>query len=86
MALPSYASRSTTLGAMQFAVRDFSLMITRRELLEKSIAQLQTLANFLSDQLRETADRSAASETRACKEMLRAVSTLIQTYQSACAD
>jgi hypothetical protein len=61
-------------------------MITRRELLETSIAQLRTLANFLSDQLRETADRSAASETRACKEILRAVDTLIQTHESACAE
>jgi hypothetical protein len=61
-------------------------MITRRELLETSIAQLRTLANFLSDQLRETADRSTASETRACKEILHAVDTLIQTHESACAD
>lgn len=61
-------------------------MITRRELLEMSIAQLQTLADFLSDQLCATADRSAALETRACREILRAVSTLIQTHQSVCLD
>ena len=36
---------------MQFAVREFAMMITHRELLETSIAQLQTLAAFLNDQL-----------------------------------
>jgi len=61
-------------------------MITRRELLETSIAQLQTLADFLSDQLCASADRSAALETRACKEILCAVSTLIQTHQGVCVD
>jgi hypothetical protein len=67
---------------MQFEGREFALMITRRELLETSIAQLQTLAAFLSDQLSETAAGSAGSETRACEEILGAVSRLIQTHQS----
>jgi hypothetical protein len=67
---------------MQFEGREFALMITRRELLETSIAQLQTLAAFLSDQLSETATGSAGSETRACEEILGAVSRLIQIQQS----
>jgi hypothetical protein len=36
---------------MQSEGGELALMITRRELLETSIAQLQTLAAFLSDQL-----------------------------------
>jgi hypothetical protein len=40
---------------MQSEGGELALMITRRELLETSIAQLQTLAAFLSDQLSETA-------------------------------
>ena len=67
---------------MQFENREFAIMITRRELLETSIAQLQALAAFLNDQLSETADRSARLETRACEEILCAVSRLIQTHQS----
>ena len=66
---------------MQFEGGEFALMITRRELLETSIAQLQALAAFLSDQLRETADGSVGLETRACEEILSAVSRLIQTHQ-----
>jgi len=58
-------------------------MITCLELLETSIAQLETLAAFLSEQLSETPDRSVASEDRACREILSAVSTLIQTHQDA---
>ena len=69
--------------AMSVSVRDRHLMITRQELLETTVGQLQILADFLSDQLRETDVSSAASETRACKEILRAVSTLIQIHQSA---
>ena len=71
--------------SMQSTARDSALMITRRELLETSIAQLQMLADFLRDQLDESVDRSAASEGRACKEILRAVSALIQTHRS-CVD
>jgi hypothetical protein len=67
---------------MQSEGGELALMITRRELLETSIAQLQTLAAFLSDQLSETAHGSAGLETRACKEILCAVSRLIQIHQS----
>jgi hypothetical protein len=58
-------------------------MITCLELLETSIAQLETLAAFLSEQLSDTAERSVPSEARACREILSAVSTLIQTHQDA---
>jgi len=57
-------------------------MITTRELLDTSIAQLQTLAAFLGEQISESADGSAVLETRACKEILRALSALIQTHRS----
>ena len=67
---------------MQFEEREFAMVITRRELLETSIAQLQLLAAFLSDQLSETAVGSAGLETRACEQILGAVSRLIQTHQS----
>ena len=67
---------------MQFEEREFAVMITPRELLETSIAQLQMLAAFLSDQLSETADGSAGLETSACEEILRAVRMLIQTHHS----
>jgi hypothetical protein len=69
---------------MQFALREFAMMITRRELLETSIAQLQTLAAFLNDQLGESADDPAELETDACcKEILRALDELIHNHQSA---
>jgi hypothetical protein len=64
---------------MQSEGGELALMITRRELLDTSIAQLQTLAAFLGEQLSESADGSAVLETRACKEILRALSALIQT-------
>jgi hypothetical protein len=67
---------------MKSLARDSGLTITSRELLETSIAQLHTLASFLRDQLSESADGSAALETRACREILRAVSTVIQTHRS----
>ena len=66
---------------MQFEEREFALMITRRELLETSIAQLKTLAAFLSDQLADAADGSVALETRACKEILGVVGGLIESHQ-----
>jgi hypothetical protein len=67
---------------MKSIARDSGLTITRRELLETSIAQLQTLASFLRDQLSESVEGSPPLETRACKEILRAVSTVIQTHRS----
>ena len=66
---------------MQFAVREFAMMITHRELLETSIAQLQTLAAFLNDQLSESADGPAERETDACQQILRALGGLIQNHQ-----
>ena len=72
--------------SMQSEGGELALTITRRELLETSIAQLQTLTAFLSDQLSETARGSDGLETRACKEILCAVSRLIQIHQSRGAD
>jgi len=59
------------------------MMITRRELLETSIGQLQTLAAFLNDQLGESAEDPAELETDACKEILRALDELIHNHRSA---
>jgi hypothetical protein len=59
-------------------------MITSRELLDTSIAQLRTLARFLAEQLgegREGPDPTAA-ETRACLEVLRSLSALIVRLQA----
>jgi hypothetical protein len=57
------------------------MMITSRELLETSIAQLQTLACFLSDQLSESVDDPAELEADACKQILRALGELIRNHQ-----
>lgn len=60
-------------------------MITPRELLDTSIAQLATLVRFLGEQLREGregAERDAA-ETRACREIVRSLSVLILGLQAA---
>jgi hypothetical protein len=61
------------------------MMITPAELLDTSIAQLQTLAAFLGDQLGDRSARSAAStsEARACEEILRLLSTLILKLETA---
>lgn len=56
------------------------------ELLDISIAQLQTLRAFLSDQLREIGEESAQSataEVRACNEILLSLSSLIPDVQTA---
>ena len=55
------------------------MMITPAELLDTSIAQLETLAAFLGDQLGDASARPACStsETRACEEILRSLSMLI---------
>jgi len=47
------------------------MMITPAELLDTSIAQLETLAAFLGDQLGDRSARAASStsETRACEEI-----------------
>jgi hypothetical protein len=55
------------------------MTITPLELLDTSIAQLQTLVAFLDDQLGWT--ESATLETRACKEIARSLCVLIQTHR-----
>lgn len=55
------------------------MTITPPELLDTSIAQLQTLVAFLDDQLSWT--ESAALETRACKEIARSLCLLIRTHR-----
>ena len=50
------------------------------ELLDTSIAQLQTLVAFLDDQLSWT--QSAALETRACKEIAQSLCVLIQAHRA----
>ena len=59
---------------------------TPRELLDTSIAQLQMLAAFLSDQLGESADESASSaaaEIRACEEIVVSLGALIVKVRTA---
>jgi hypothetical protein len=63
------------------------MTITPRELLDTSIAQLETLAAFLSDQLGETGGKppmqSDALEVLACREVLFSLSFLIHKAQVA---
>jgi hypothetical protein len=60
------------------------MMITPGELLDTSIAQLQTLAAFLGDQLGDKRDRpESTSEARACKEILVSLSALILKLRAA---
>lgn len=56
------------------------MTITPPELLNTSIAQLQTLVAFLEDQLGWS--DSAARETRACKEIARSLCSLIRAHQA----
>ena len=61
------------------------MIATPRELLDTSIAQLQTLAAFLGDQLGESADdsdSSALAEIRACQEILSSLGALIVKLQT----
>jgi hypothetical protein len=60
-------------------------MITSRDLLDTSIAQLETLVRFLGEQLREGREGSErdAAETRACRETLRSLSVLILKLKAA---
>jgi len=57
-------------------------MITPRELLDTSIAQLRTLAAFLDEQLDESAGgdttQSSTLEVCACKDMLVSLTVLLQ--------
>jgi hypothetical protein len=60
-------------------------MATPRELLETSIAQLQTLRAFLGDQLADKAIESngaSAPEVRACQEILVSLGALILKVQA----
>ncbi|MBV8741791.1 MAG: hypothetical protein JOZ12_08380 [Sinobacteraceae bacterium] len=53
-------------------------------LLDTSIAQLQILAAFLSEEMRESpAEVSGAAQTRACKEILLTLRVLIPKLQAA---
>jgi hypothetical protein len=55
------------------------MAITAGELLDTSVAQLQTLAAFLGDQLGEGGEQaeSATAEARACREILLSLRVLI---------
>jgi len=59
--------------------------LTPRVLLDTSIAQLQTLASFLAEEMGEHRQRSvvATPEARACKEILLTISVLIPKLQAA---
>jgi hypothetical protein len=62
-----------------------SMMATPRELLDTSIAQLQTLTAFLGDQLCASAylsESSATPEIRACEEILVSLGALILKVQT----
>jgi hypothetical protein len=61
------------------------MMITPGDLLDTSIAQLQTLTAFLGDQLGDSSDRpeSGTAETRACQDILLSLSVLIVRLQAA---
>jgi hypothetical protein len=61
------------------------MTITPRVLLDTSIAQLQTLAAFLAEEMGEYRQRTvvATPETRACKEILLTISVLIPKLQAA---
>ena len=56
-----------------------------RLLLDTSIAQLQTLASFLAEEMGEYRQKSvvATPEARACKEILLTISVLIPKLQAA---
>jgi hypothetical protein len=60
-------------------------MTTPRLLLDTSIAQLQTLASFLAEQMGEYRQKSvfATPEARACKEILLTISVLIPKLRAA---
>lgn len=61
------------------------MTITPRVLLDTSIAQLQTLAAFLAEEMGEYRQRTvtATPEARACKEILLTISVLIPKLQAA---
>ena len=55
------------------------MLITPQEVLDTSVAQLETLAAFLREQIDESVDdrRHVTKETRACKEILGSLRVLI---------
>ena len=55
------------------------MLITPQEVLDTSVAQLETLAAFLREQLDESIDDRGhvTKETRACKEILGSLRVLI---------
>ena len=59
-------------------------MITSRDLLDTSTAQLGTLIRFLGEQLREGGEGAehAAADTRACREILDSLSVLMLKLQA----
>jgi len=61
------------------------MTITPRLLLDTSIAQLQTLASFLAEEMGEYSQRAVVPtpEARACKEILLTISVLIPKLQAA---
>jgi hypothetical protein len=60
-------------------------MTTPSLLLDTAIAQLQTLASFLAEEMGEYRQRSvnATPEARACREILLTISVLIPKLQAA---
>jgi hypothetical protein len=61
------------------------MMITPRELLDTSIAQLETLVAFLGEQLGDRNERleRGTSEARACEEILISLIVLIPKLEAA---
>ncbi|HUI62558.1 MAG TPA: hypothetical protein VLX90_20185 [Steroidobacteraceae bacterium] len=60
------------------------MTLTPRLLLDTSIAQLQTLASFLAEEMGQYRERSGSSpEARACKEILLTISVLIPKLRAA---
>ena len=61
------------------------MTIPPQVLLDTSIAQLQTLASFLAEEMGEYRQRTvvATPEARACKEILLTISVLIPKLQAA---
>jgi hypothetical protein len=56
---------------------------TPHTLLDISIAQLQTLASFLAEEMGTERESTVSPETRACKEILLTLSVLIPKLQAA---
>ena len=68
-----------------YVVVESSMIATPRDLLDTSIAQLQTLTAFLGDHLRESGDPSESNvspEALACREILISLGALILKVQS----